>query len=328
MSKRSDERPSRSLRRNQPVRDSNSKSTLLSNTANTNTARFINKWKLSECRNDIEDVRPDPSIPYIPLAPKRTANGKIIDPRIFDGALQLINEIWMVPRTCNACKNTNPFCNQNTPCESSAKADKACIRHEGRVSARGRGYKLSESGTSTPNPIPAPAAKSGTARADLLGTGNGNIPKKPKKRPGTAHKSAKASEDIIEPEPTIVKDFQAGKPPCIGRPPAWCYSRQELYGTLPSLRSYHSGCYHHHGLIYGYLLDGFGAPRNSIDGRIIMAHAEEKSGLDGNGKRVLLSDQTINDAAIKSMFNNMRGGSPVAIIIAMWKYLGIDMNIF
>ncbi|KAL7267217.1 hypothetical protein RUND412_010207 [Rhizina undulata] len=102
MSQRSDERPSRSLRRNQPVRASNSKFPLLSKTANANTARFINKRKLCEYENDIEDVRPVPSIPYIHPAPKRTANGEIIDPRIFDGALQLINGIRMISRTCNA----------------------------------------------------------------------------------------------------------------------------------------------------------------------------------------------------------------------------------
>ncbi|KAL7267138.1 hypothetical protein RUND412_010287 [Rhizina undulata] len=198
------------LRRNQFVRASNLKSPLLSKTANANTARLINKRKLSEYENDIEDVRPDPSIPYIPPAPKRTAIGEIIDPRIFDGANQLINGIWMVPRTCNACKNTNHFCNRDSPCEGCAKAGRAYIRNEGLVSARCRSYRLSESGTSTLNPIPVPASNSGTGGADLLGTGKGNIPKNPKKRPRTVHKSATAREDVKEPEPTIVKDYQAG----------------------------------------------------------------------------------------------------------------------
>ncbi|KAL7269996.1 hypothetical protein RUND412_007311, partial [Rhizina undulata] len=193
------------------------------------------------------------------------------------------------------------------------------------------GHRLSKSGTSTPNPIPAPAANSGKAGADLLGTGNGNISKNPKKRPRTAHKSAKAREDVKKPELTIVEDFQAEKPPCIGKPPV---SRHELCEMLPYFRSYQSGCYHHHGLIYRYLLDRFGAPRDYIDGRIIVANAYlsaynirerveveltlyrgEKFGLDGNGKRALLSDQTFDDAAIKSMLNNMQGGWPVAIII-------------
>ncbi|KAL7269960.1 hypothetical protein RUND412_007342 [Rhizina undulata] len=306
-SERSDKRPSRSLWRHQPVR--------VSKTVNANTAAFTNKRKLSEYENDIEDVRPDPSIPYIPPVPKRTANGEIIDPRIFDGAIQSINGIWMVPRTCNACKNTNHFCNRDSPCESCSKAGRACIRDKGLVSALLRGYRISDSGTSISNQIPAPSVNSDATGADLLGTGNGNIPKNPKKRPRTAHTSAKAREDVIEPESTIVKDYQAGKPPCIGIPPAWCDSRQELCETLPYFRSYQSGCYHHDGMIYGYLLDGFGAPRDYIDGRIIVAHAGGKSGLDENGKRVLRSDQTIDDAVIKSMFNNMRDGWPVAIII-------------
>ncbi|KAL7269111.1 hypothetical protein RUND412_008237 [Rhizina undulata] len=46
MSNCSDERPSRSLRRNQTFRASNSKSPLLAKTANANTARFINTRKL------------------------------------------------------------------------------------------------------------------------------------------------------------------------------------------------------------------------------------------------------------------------------------------
>ncbi|KAL7269995.1 hypothetical protein RUND412_007310 [Rhizina undulata] len=50
-----------------------------------NTARFINKRKLCEYENDIEDVRPDPSIPYTPPGPKKTANGEIIDLRISTG---------------------------------------------------------------------------------------------------------------------------------------------------------------------------------------------------------------------------------------------------
>ncbi|KAL7266065.1 hypothetical protein RUND412_011404 [Rhizina undulata] len=252
---------------------------VLSKTANANTARFTNKRKLSKYENDIEDVRPDPSIPYIPPAPKKTTNGGIIDARIFDGANQLINEIWMVPRTCNAIQIIFAI---EIPCESCAKAGRACIRDKGLVSALLRGYRLSESGTSTANQISAPSANSSKDGVDLLGTGKGNIPKNPKKRPRTAHKLAKAREAVIEPGPTIVEDFHARKPPCIGRPPAWCDSDIWLSpGWIWGLRDY-------------------------IDGRINVAHEGGKSGLNGNGKRVLLSDQTIDDAVIKSMLNNMR----------------------
>ncbi|KAL7266780.1 hypothetical protein RUND412_010657 [Rhizina undulata] len=281
------------------------------------TTRCIKKRKLGRYENNTIYVRPYPSIPHMepPPAPKRTANGELVDPRIFDGVLQMINGMWMVPRTCNACKNASHFCNRNSPCEKCAKAGRACIRDEGFVPARCRSYRLSKSRTSGPNPIPASAANSSSASADLLGTGNRKFPKNPTRRRHTAHKSTRAREDGIEPEPTIMEDVQAGKPPCIGRPPAWCDSRQELCETLPYFRSYQSGCYHQHGLIFGYLLDGFGAPRDYIDGRVIVAHAGGKSGIDGDGKRVLLSDQTIDDSAIKSMINNMRSNFPVAIIM-------------
>ncbi|KAL7269623.1 hypothetical protein RUND412_007697 [Rhizina undulata] len=254
-------------------------------------------------------VRPDPSIPYMgpPPAPKRTENGEIVDPRIFDGALQMINGKWMVPRSCKECRGAGNFSDRNFPCEKCAKAEKACIRDEGLVFARCRVHR------SAHNPIPASTANSSTAVADLLVTGNRNAPKNPTKRPRTAHTSARVKKNAIEREPTM-EAVQAKKPPCIGRPPAWSDFRHDLCETLPYFRGYQGGCYQHDGLIFGQLLDGFGAPRDYIGGRIIVAHTGGKSDMDGDGNRVFRRDQTM-DSTIKCMINNMRSKFPVATIM-------------
>jgi hypothetical protein len=62
------------------------------------------------------------------------------------------------------------------------------------------------------------------------------------------------------------------KPPAIGSPIVWADTRQELCEGLPYFRSYQGGIYFRDDVVFGYLLDAFGAERDYIGSHVVISH--------------------------------------------------------
>lgn len=62
------------------------------------------------------------------------------------------------------------------------------------------------------------------------------------------------------------------RPEPIGKPEVWAQFRQELCEGLPYFRSYQGGIYFRNGVVFGYLLDGFGAERDYMGSHVVISH--------------------------------------------------------
>jgi hypothetical protein len=72
---------------------------------------------------------------------------------------------------------------------------------------------------------------------------------------------------------TFVKiEEEIYRPPPIGEPSVWADTRQELCEGVPYFRSYHGGIYFHDNVVFGYLLDAFGAERDYIGSHVVISH--------------------------------------------------------
>ncbi|EIW66506.1 hypothetical protein TREMEDRAFT_74716 [Tremella mesenterica DSM 1558] len=106
-------------------------------------------------------------------------------------------------------------------------------------------------------------------------------------------------------------------PPPKTRPPVWAESRQELCETLPYYRAYQSGLYMHAKMGYGYLLDGFGAPRDiwAHEGRVIISHGGGQSTHHPSTARVVLcDDQSSEQARIDTLLQAARNRTPIVLL--------------
>ena len=63
-----------------------------------------------------------------------------------------------------------------------------------------------------------------------------------------------------------------GKPPPRGQPLVWAQYRQELCEGVSYFRSYQGGIYFRNGIVFGYLLDAFGAERDYIGSHVVISH--------------------------------------------------------
>ncbi|OLL21634.1 hypothetical protein NEOLI_001455 [Neolecta irregularis DAH-3] len=106
------------------------------------------------------------------------------------------------------------------------------------------------------------------------------------------------------------------KPECIGKPKVWANTRQELCEGLSYFRSYQGGCYYHNGLVFGYLVDGFGSPRDYVGPNVVISHGGGKSQMDPKtGICTLQDDQLVTDKAISALLNNFAKNIPLVLLI-------------
>ncbi|KAL7419440.1 hypothetical protein Q5752_006278 [Cryptotrichosporon argae] len=104
------------------------------------------------------------------------------------------------------------------------------------------------------------------------------------------------------------------------RPPVWAESRQELCEALPYYRAFQSGLYMYKRVPFGYLLDGFSAPRDvwAHDGRVIVSHGGGQAvrvfDAGGRATAVLAADQTRADARIDTLVSAAERRAPVVLI--------------
>ena len=57
-----------------------------------------------------------------------------------------------------------------------------------------------------------------------------------------------------------------------GKPEVWADTRQELCESVPYFRAYQGGIYFRDGVVFGYLLDAFGAERDYIGSNVVISH--------------------------------------------------------
>ncbi|KAL1410253.1 hypothetical protein Q8F55_004259 [Vanrija albida] len=105
-----------------------------------------------------------------------------------------------------------------------------------------------------------------------------------------------------------------------GRPPVWAQTRQELCEALPYYRAFQSGMYMSKHVAYGYLLDGFPAPRDvwAAGGRVIISHGGGQSTrtLDTRGQPVscLLADHSAKSDRIGTLLAAAERRAPVVLL--------------
>ncbi|KAF7317236.1 hypothetical protein HMN09_00458700 [Mycena chlorophos] len=103
-------------------------------------------------------------------------------------------------------------------------------------------------------------------------------------------------------------------------PPIWGKSRQEICETLEYFQSYQGGVYFTGGLAKGYLLGGFGAPRDRFlcDGKLIISHgggkAESLCRTKGELSVKSAADQRKSDPSVAALLHNYRNGIPIVLL--------------
>ncbi|CAG8433354.1 1563_t:CDS:10 [Diversispora eburnea] len=119
---------------------------------------------------------------------------------------------------------------------------------------------------------------------------------------------------------TIDNDIRLNSLTNINRPQVWAMTRQELCETVPYFRSWHGGVYNKNGVVWGYLLDGFGALRDVCNGRVIISHGGGKSYKRNDGNFGLVASQMLTDVSVRSLLKNYLNKQPLALIVGNKKH--------
>ncbi|RHZ79000.1 hypothetical protein Glove_152g82 [Diversispora epigaea] len=119
---------------------------------------------------------------------------------------------------------------------------------------------------------------------------------------------------------TIDNDIRINSLTNINRPQVWAMTRQELCETVPYFRSWHGGVYNKNGVVWGYLLDGFGALRDVCDGRVIISHGGGKSYKRKDGSFGLVASQMLTDISVRSLLKNYLNKQPLVLIVGNKKH--------
>ncbi|KAK9325726.1 hypothetical protein V1517DRAFT_145867 [Lipomyces orientalis] len=101
--------------------------------------------------------------------------------------------------------------------------------------------------------------------------------------------------------------------------PMWCDTLQELCESFPLFRDFNCGCYIYNGLAFGYLIDGFGTPRDYIGDNVVILHWLYGSGgnsVTGNSgaNQIQRSDEPAAEA-IKALLSNQKRATPLVLIL-------------
>ncbi|KAI5791861.1 hypothetical protein EDC01DRAFT_97726 [Geopyxis carbonaria] len=235
--------------------------------------------------------------------------------------------IYMVPKSCKPCVLARQFCTKGAPCSRCVERGLTCVREDGLVPAKPRSIR----GAMVRRTKDEIAKAESEIQMSLTVQTSEEEPKTRRSRIG-ANKGSSKNPDLeflpeVKPVPKTkrvpkvvpamekIRNIHEGKPEPIGLPEVWADKRQELCETLPYYRAYQSGAYAHDGLVYGYLVDGSGSPRDYMDERIVISHAGGKSELNESGKRTLKIDQLLTDVKVKSFINNFHKNIPLVIIL-------------
>ncbi|KAG8934236.1 hypothetical protein FRC00_012379 [Tulasnella sp. 408] len=125
--------------------------------------------------------------------------------------------------------------------------------------------------------------------------------------------------------PDEILTVQYPRPRLPAKPQVWCMTRQELCEGTAYFRSYQGGVYANGGLARGYMLDGYGAPRDicAYNGKLIISHAggssHQVTRVDSNGRKItnteLKQDQEINNGYAKCLHASWKLGKPVVLLV-------------
>ncbi|KAG9037093.1 hypothetical protein FRB95_006948 [Tulasnella sp. JGI-2019a] len=116
---------------------------------------------------------------------------------------------------------------------------------------------------------------------------------------------------------------QSQRPPLPASPLVWAINRQEICEGLPYFRSFQGGVYSSDDIAFGYLVDGYGAPRDTCahGGRLIISHVGGKSHsvttTTEHGKVVaqeLKENQREDQASARALLNNFILRKPLVLL--------------
>ncbi|KAK9262109.1 hypothetical protein V1519DRAFT_86690 [Lipomyces tetrasporus] len=97
--------------------------------------------------------------------------------------------------------------------------------------------------------------------------------------------------------------------------PMWCDTRQELCESFPLFRRFHSGCYIYNGVAFGYLIDGFGTPRDYIGDNVVILHCGRNLVTSNSGGSQIQSSDESTAEAIKALLSNQKRATPLVLIL-------------
>ncbi|RUP52039.1 hypothetical protein BC936DRAFT_142775 [Jimgerdemannia flammicorona] len=106
-------------------------------------------------------------------------------------------------------------------------------------------------------------------------------------------------------------------------PQVWSETRQELCEGTTYFRSYHGGVYHKNGVVFGFLIDGWGSMRDEFTGRTFISHGGGRSASSSSAalkrqkvaKYRLSSSQNSSDLSISALLNSYHEKKPVVVIV-------------
>ena len=110
------------------------------------------------------------------------------------------------------------------------------------------------------------------------------------------------------------RDPLDSKPDPHGYPEVWAESRQALCETLPYFKKPQGGCYQNDGHVYGFLFDNVGHCREYLDDNVIICRAGGGMEPDGSGGMVQRKHQSLKEAQVKAVTNEMAHHNPVIVI--------------
>ncbi|CAG8519004.1 11521_t:CDS:2 [Diversispora eburnea] len=103
---------------------------------------------------------------------------------------------------------------------------------------------------------------------------------------------------------TFDNDIRNNSNANINRPKVWAMTRQELCETVPYFKSWNGGVYYKNGVVWGYLLDGFGA---CVTGG--------KSYKRTDGSFGLAASQMLTDVSVRSLLKNYMNKQPLTLLV-------------
>ncbi|KAF7327298.1 2OG-FeII-Oxy-2 domain-containing protein [Mycena kentingensis (nom. inval.)] len=117
-------------------------------------------------------------------------------------------------------------------------------------------------------------------------------------------------------------------------PPIWAASRQEVCETLEYFQSYQGGVYFSGGVAKGYLLGGFGAPRDlfAFGGKLIISHGGGKAEWlrvkKGEATTTAADDQRKDDPSVSALLVNYKMRKPLVLLVDdNYEYFPIDLKV-
>jgi alkylated DNA repair dioxygenase AlkB len=104
------------------------------------------------------------------------------------------------------------------------------------------------------------------------------------------------------------------KPEPHGQPRVWADSRQALCETVPYFKKPQGGCHANDRHVYAFLFDGVGHCREYMDTNVIIARAGGGMESDSTGSMVQGKDQSMSEAQVQSVINDVAYQNPLIII--------------